>query len=186
MLHMCRGGVRWSCNLSLILFISMGWFLTLCMCFSRLQDDIYIASSQAVPEVENNHAISELSKRYSNIKYRNTQETQPTSSSSDHQIRIYKMSLQKMSLDRSPKARLPDVRTPLSALSDTTFDFPSPSVEEKSLDVLEPHETRPRTSLSSNNLSRPYSWTVQEDNSSRIDAEFRDLIECHQGGINCI
>ena len=117
----------------------MGWFLTLCMCFSRLQDDIYIASSQAVPEVENNHAISELSKRYSNIKYRNTQETQPTSSSSDHQIRIYKMSLQKMSLDRSPKARLPDVRTPLSALSDTTFDFPSPSVEEKSLDVLEPH-----------------------------------------------
>lgn len=157
------------------------------MCVCRLQDDIYIASSQAVPE-ENNHAMSDLSKRYSNVKYRNTQQTQ-SSSSSEQQIRIYKMSLQRMSLDRSPKTRLPHVHTPLSTFNDpATFDFPSPSIEEKSsAGVLEsPHETQPRTSLSSNNLSRPYSWTIHEDSSSRIDAEFRDLIECHQGEINCI
>ena len=94
-----------------------------------------------------------------------------------------------MSIDRSPKERLPVVRTPLSPFTcnDVSFDFRAPTTTHDSdSSYEEAHESRPKTSVSTLNLNRPYSWAVLEDTTSKLDNEFRELIECHQGEINCI
>lgn len=157
---------------------------SLLICSCQLQDDIYFAS-QVIPQ-ENNHTVSNLTRRHANVKYRNTLQTHAPSTS-EQQIRIYKMSLnsiQKISYERSPKTHLPDIRTPLSPFQEASFDFPCPVVEENDSSVEESKETQPKSSMSNNNLDRPCSWMILDE--SRFDAEFRDLIECHQGEINCI
>ncbi|XP_028407633.1 GTPase-activating Rap/Ran-GAP domain-like protein 3 isoform X2 [Dendronephthya gigantea] len=152
------------------------------------KDDIYFASSQLTISEDQS---SDFKRRHTNVKYRNTQQTH-AATTSDQQIRIYKMSLnsiQKLSLDRSSQARLPNVRTPLSPFSEVSFDFPNPSSDNGSDSSFEeiPHVSRQsKASVSTHNLSRPFSWAVLDDTSSKLDNEFRELIECHQGEINCI
>ena len=153
------------------------------MCF---QDDIYFASSQS----ENQNNLTDFKRRHANVKYRNTQQTH-ASTTPEQQIRIYKMSLnsiQKLSLDRSPKERLPNVRTPLSPFNEVSFDFPTPKPTHDSDSSYEDarESQQAKTSVSTLNLNRPYSWAVLEDTSKKLDNEFRELIECHQGEINCI
>ena len=152
------------------------------------QDDIYFASSQLTISEDQS---SDFKRGHTNVKYRNTQQTH-AATTSDQQIRIYKMSLnsiQKLSLDRSPQARLPNVKTPLSPFSEVSFDFPNPSSandSDSSFEEIAPVSHQPKASVSTHNLNRPFSWAVLDDTSSKLDNEFRELIECHQGEINCI
>ena len=106
-------------------------------------------------------------------------------------------SIQKLSFDRSPKERLPNVRTPLSPFNEVSFDFRTPTTTHDSdSSYEEAHKSQPKTSVSTVNLSRPFSWAVLEDSDTtkkldnefreKLDNEFRELIECHQGEINCI
>ena len=158
------------------------------------QDDIYFASSQ-MAQLEDQNNLVDLKRRHINVKYRNTQQTH-TSTTSEQQIRIYKMSLnsiQKLSLDRSPatKQRLPNVRTPLSPFNEVSFDFAAQTSthdSDSSFEETQEHEQSKAASLSTHNLNRPYSWAVLDldDTSTKLDNEFRELIECHQGEINCI
>ena len=144
--------------------------------------------------LEDQNNLVDLKRRHINVKYRNTQQTHTTTS--EQQIRIYKMSLnsiQKLRLDPSPatKQRLPNVRTPLSPFSEVSFDFAAPSSphdSDSSFEETQDSEQSKAASLSSHNISRPYSWAVLDldDTSTKLDNEFRELIECHQGEINCI
>ena len=96
-----------------------------------------------------------------------------------------------MSLERSPTSKepLPNVRTPLSPFSEVSFDFHASSAihdSDSSSEETQESKEQSKTSVSTLNLNRPYSWAVLEDTTTKLDNEFRELIECHQGEINCI
>lgn len=96
-------------------------------------------------------------------------------------------SIQKLSFDRLPKEPLPNVRTPMSPFNEVSFEFPTPPTTRDSDSSYENvSESRPKTSVSTLNLNRPYSWAVLEDATKELDKEFRELIERHQGEINCV
>ncbi len=80
------------------------------------------------------------------------------------------------------------MRTPFSPFNEVSFDFSaSTSTRDSDSSYEEARESQPvKTSVSTHHLNRPYSWAVLEDTTKKLDNEFRELIECHQGEINCI